>query len=166
MELRIEKVSVDLTGFVCMSWRVSQALFSLYRSDDSNPATFSSQERESQSPEEPGREGPSRYCSCDYQCVVLMSCAQRRRAATAAPKDTNFEHYRKHKLCPIKGCASAGRPLKKLANHMQAVHSDLSRKERTEALRKAKVVPKRLVPGAIFAASQGKRVSKALASFR
>ena len=165
MELRIEKVSVDLTGFVCMSWRVSQALFSLYRSDDSNPATFSSQERESQSPEEPGREGPSRYCSCDCQCVVLMSCAQRRSAATAAPKDDN-ERYRKHKLCPIKGCASAGRPLKKLANHMQAVHSDLSREERTEALRKAKVVPKRLVPGAIFAASQGKRVSKALASFR
>ena len=87
--------------------------------------------------------------------------SRRKDAATRS-----MERYRKYKLCPVEGCPSAGRPLKKLANHMTSVHPKLSALKRREALKEAKVVPKHLVAAKRLAVTSGKKVAKALTMFR
>lgn len=51
----------------------------------------------------------------------------------------NYESYRKYRMCPIAGCASSDRPIKKLSQHLQHVHK-LSSEERVALTKKAKVV--------------------------
>lgn len=54
----------------------------------------------------------------------------------------NLDSNRKPKYCPIPGCRTAGKPLKKLPNHTAAMHPELSKKARLDALKSAKVALK------------------------
>ena len=57
----------------------------------------------------------------------------------------SFETYRKRRYCPVPGCTSR-KPLKKLSNHLTALHPGISPQQRAKYLKDAKVFEKQKGP--------------------